>query len=265
MENRAALGVLERPAIASPPIPSSPSQAAEATPRAARRPWRERPVPTVAFGLLAFVIYLIAGQILPAVLSIIEHGGPRGDGIELILAASLGRTQCYGAALCALLVYACARFGLLADEPPKLPLRRQAAWVLGLGCCAFFGQIALSLLLSALGQVPAEQPMIIAAARSGGLGFLLGLAVAAPLAEELIFRRLLFPNIARGAGRLTAYVVTVGLFGLIHLNPSALLIYIWLGCCFTYAYERTGSWRCAFAVHALNNTVAGLAMLYGAA
>ena len=57
MENRAALGALERPTIASPPIPSSPSHAIEeSAPPAASQSWHDSPFLAVAFALMAFAL-----------------------------------------------------------------------------------------------------------------------------------------------------------------------------------------------------------------
>ncbi len=43
---------------------------------------------------------------------------------------------------------------------------------------------------------------------------------------------------------------------MIHFHPPGFLLYIWMAICFTVAYEKTGSVRGAFTVHAINNGMA---------
>jgi membrane protease YdiL (CAAX protease family) len=80
------------------------------------------------------------------------------------------------------------------------------------------------------------------------------LAVAvAPMAEELVFRFFLYGVLRRYFGIVIALVFNSLLFAAVHQHlPSFAPLFV-LGCCFTVAYEWSGSILVAMAMHALFN------------
>ncbi|MBO5181165.1 MAG: CPBP family intramembrane metalloprotease [Paraprevotella sp.] len=84
----------------------------------------------------------------------------------------------------------------------------------------------------------------------------LNIVLAAPLAEELIFRAGFIGTMrSRGCSARCAVVVSALLFGLIHGNPAQMPVAFLLGLMLGYVYVRGGSlWPCWFA-HAANNLV----------
>jgi hypothetical protein len=129
---------------------------------------------------------------------------------------------------------------------------------------ALAGSVAIAVVLQWLGVPAREQENvaeIIAAGFSPAL-VLLGVAAlaAAPVAEEWLFRGLLFRRLARAGPLVLAYPLSAGLFALVHLNPSGVPTYLWLGLVFADAYRRTGRLWVASLVH-FGNNAATLAFL----
>ena len=99
---------------------------------------------------------------------------------------------------------------------------------------------------------------------SSGLGIALAAASAvlvAPLAEELLFRGLLYRLARRTWGAWPAAVVSSLVFGLIHGEPWYLFGLIGLGLILAYLYEATGSLLAPVIAHALHNAVSLYLML----
>jgi membrane protease YdiL (CAAX protease family) len=80
------------------------------------------------------------------------------------------------------------------------------------------------------------------------------LAVAiAPVAEEFVFRFFLYGVLKRYIGGFTALIVTALLFAAVHAHlPSFAPLFV-LGCCFTLAYEWSGSILVSMTMHSLFN------------
>ncbi|MBC8074171.1 MAG: CPBP family intramembrane metalloprotease [Deltaproteobacteria bacterium] len=133
------------------------------------------------------------------------------------------------------------------------------------------GSIVLGALVELLGVPVEEQGSIMEIVgrwhrgEDDGTIVLLGVSAVllAPLAEEWLFRGLLFTRLLGSSGRATAYVASAIGFALIHANPSGLVVYVWLGLCFAFALERTGRLWPAIAVHMGNNAFAFAALLLG--
>ncbi|HWB76559.1 MAG TPA: type II CAAX endopeptidase family protein [Nannocystaceae bacterium] len=152
---------------------------------------------------------------------------------------------------------------------PKSPLSRAVMITLAAIALAIGGSIVLGELLELLGVPVAEQGSILEIVRTWHRGedegsiVLLGASacVLAPLAEESLFRGLLFARLRVTNGPVLAYGVSALAFALIHANPAGLVIYGWLGLCFAFALERTGRLWPAVAVHMANNMFAFAALL----
>jgi uncharacterized protein len=84
------------------------------------------------------------------------------------------------------------------------------------------------------------------------------LALVVPLFEELIFRKWLFERLS-GHGIAAAFpVISVVVFGLVHLGQSAVKIFtiMMLGALCTWLFVRTRNVLWPFLAHALNNGLA---------
>ncbi len=84
--------------------------------------------------------------------------------------------------------------------------------------------------------------------------------VAAPLAEELIFRGLLHRLAARAWGPLPAIVISSLVFGVVHGEPWYLFGLIGIGVVLAIVYEATGSVLACWITHMVHNGVS-LAMM----
>ena len=85
--------------------------------------------------------------------------------------------------------------------------------------------------------------------------------LAAPLAEELLFRGLIYRLARRTWGAWPAAVVSSLVFGLIHGEPWYLFGLVGLGLILAYLYEATGSLLAPVIAHALHNAVSLYVML----
>jgi membrane protease YdiL (CAAX protease family) len=65
--------------------------------------------------------------------------------------------------------------------------------------------------------------------------------IAAPIAEELVFRGYLYSTAKRFLGGIPALVLTGSVFAVVHANIPSLLPLFLLACCLTLAYETTGN------------------------
>jgi membrane protease YdiL (CAAX protease family) len=99
---------------------------------------------------------------------------------------------------------------------------------------------------------------------SSGLGIVVAAVtavLAAPLAEELLFRGLIYRLTRRTWGPWPAAVVSSLLFGLIHGEPWYLFGLVGLGLVLTFLYETTGSLLAPVIAHALHNAVSLFLMI----
>jgi len=178
--------------------------------------------------------------------------------------------------LAALLVYALRRPASRAERRASLQAWRRPwtySWVMltviaTVGFSALVGLTAQSLQIEmrpsngVLGEAIRNHP-----------GLLLIFAVLiAPAYEELLFRRVLFGRLW-AAGRPGLGLVLSSLaFALVHEPPGLgashglgmlLLwaVYAFMGAAFAWLYRHTGSLWTAYAAHALNNLIAGAALL----
>ena len=84
-----------------------------------------------------------------------------------------------------------------------------------------------------------------------------------PVAEELLFRGVLYPALRRRLSRVAAMLISGIAFALIHTNVMGLLPIVLLGVTLAYLYERTGSIAGPIALHMAHNTLLmALAMTY---
>lgn len=79
------------------------------------------------------------------------------------------------------------------------------------------------------------------------------LVVLAPVGEELAFRGLVFPGLARSLGLTEAYAITAFAFGILHLAVPSLVTHVPLGLYFCWLRHRSGSLWPPLLAHALHN------------
>lgn len=127
-----------------------------------------------------------------------------------------------------------------------------------------FGVVALA---NALHVKPPFQPiheMIFGENRPPVLGLTILLAcVVGPLAEEALFRGVLYAALRQRTSRWTAMLVSGAFFSAVHTNVIGFLPILLLGCLLADQYERTGSLAGPIAIHVLHNTfLLSLALTY---
>jgi len=79
--------------------------------------------------------------------------------------------------------------------------------------------------------------------------------IIAPFIEELLFRGIMLPFLARRFGLLVSVLMTSAVFAVIHFHVPSLLPLFLLSIAFSFAYARTGSLWVPFGMHALFNGV----------
>jgi membrane protease YdiL (CAAX protease family) len=78
--------------------------------------------------------------------------------------------------------------------------------------------------------------------------------VIGPIAEELLFRGILYPMLRRKTSRVFSMLVSGACFSVIHGSPVGFLPILVLGCVFADLYERTGSLWAPISIHVLHNS-----------
>jgi membrane protease YdiL (CAAX protease family) len=153
---------------------------------------------------------------------------------------------------------------LLALFIAVLPLGRDAPAALGLRpvgwrpiVLAVLGTTVLSFVVSQLGPQPEGVREVTQGLR--GVQALLTLAVLgllAPVAEELVFRGLLYGWLAGRWSNLVAFLLSSLAFAAAHTEPLHILRVLPLGFWFGWLRWRTGSLVPTIVAHIINNTIA---------
>jgi membrane protease YdiL (CAAX protease family) len=92
--------------------------------------------------------------------------------------------------------------------------------------------------------------------------------LTAPLVEEVVYRGVLYPGIARRAGWVTGVVVTTLLFALVHVPQywgswAAISTIVMLSFLLTMLRAATGSVLPSFATHLVYNGIQAITLLFG--
>ena len=155
------------------------------------------------------------------------------------------------------------QFGIA--QPPKPIFESTLDTLLGI-VLSVVGSFVIANFFTLLGLEIEEQSKILEIIQTGKVIDLVALSLSAlvfaPLVEEGLFRGLFFRRLLERVPAATAYFVSALVFALIHLNPSGILIYSWLGCVFAWTYQRSGRIGCAVLVHAGNNAASLAVQLY---
>lgn len=161
-----------------------------------------------------------------------------------------------------------------APEVPALPQasisRTSVVIVAGL-LAALAGSIVLGLIFKAVGLEVQEQKAVTAIvedARTGGplvpaIMLCVSATFFAPMAEEWLFRGLLYRRVRAVGGVGLAYAISAVAFAAIHGNPTGLLVYAWLGIVFAVTLQITGRLSAAMAVHLGNNAFVLATLFWG--
>jgi membrane protease YdiL (CAAX protease family) len=163
-----------------------------------------------------------------------------------------------------LIMVALARhFGVLRPAPEhRSSTPRALAWGAAGGVVIFLGNMALGLLMGQDRFREQEVLLLLGELRPAPLFLaLFGAVLLAPVAEELFFRRVLFRTLQVTYGTAAGLAISSILFGLVHGNPAALSVYVWMGLVYAFVYHRSGSMWAPISCHVLNNAVAMAALL----
>jgi membrane protease YdiL (CAAX protease family) len=232
-----------------------------------RRPFPDTVLGALVLGTGAILLWLVVAQLIPGWVVIFGVSASTNvvvttqEQVKRLLVEHLPLILGLGALFSVGLIWGLKAMRWLPAAPtPRVDtFRAKAGWTLLTSVACILGSIGIGQVIDLLGVEVKEQDLIVDAAAAGGIWFALAGIVAAPVGEELGFRRLLFSTLDRGAGRLTAYILTALLFAAVHGNPTAFPLYVWIAVCIAFAYEFTGSVWAAMFVHAANNAVSLLA------
>jgi len=219
--------------------------------------------PTVGFGVLIFVLWLAVQGIVGAILA--GRGAKGSDvfarGWIVAWAAIIGAPVVVGASV----LLARVRKGIsvaayLGHAWPRAPQALRWSLIL-LGLLVASDSLSL-----ALGRSVAPESMIPMYRTPGSLPLLLiGLVVAAPLAEEYFFRGFLFAGFLESRlGPIGAIALTALAWASLHIQYDlyGMATVAALGVLLGLIRWRTGSlWLCAL-LHGLNNAVASVEILF---
>ncbi len=192
-----------------------------------------------------------------------------GDAVIRATAPAATRADWYPWVISMVPMYACAMplswllFRRVQAEPPK---KQRLSFPILLGllsiCFAltyagsFIGSI-VNAILSMLTGREAVNDLAVMTTQAPLWVNLLFVGVAAPVLEELFYRKLLIDRWRR-YGDLPAILLSGVAFGLIHGNFNQFFYATVLGCLFGYVYLRTGDIRYTVALHMSINLVGGV-------
>ena len=126
------------------------------------------------------------------------------------------------------------------------------------------GALVVSVAVSQLGIEPEGVKEALGVARTPALFVtsLLVMAVLAPLAEELVFRGLLYGWLDGRWGPTVAWAVSSILFAAAHAEPAHVVLVLPLGLWFGFLRWRSGSLWPSLAAHVVNNGMAVVAGVF---
>jgi membrane protease YdiL (CAAX protease family) len=231
----------------------APSPAAPATP-APRRKRFARWRPSVALGSVA--AGLVGSQLVALAILFAAGGDDAPDWI-----AALGIVIADMVLLA--VVIAVARKGAPNLGPATLGIRRTKFWpAVGWMCLTYFAVTIFNvfwLLVVGTGSVPRDEDPSGGTVTLGGVILVaFGIAVVAPIVEEITFRGYLFPALTRWPGPWIGALTGGTIFGLAHCAvypPQLLPLMAVFGIVACLLYWFTGSLLPCVALHAMNNAL----------
>jgi membrane protease YdiL (CAAX protease family) len=224
---------------------------AASTGRAARRRvarWRPRTAVLVVFA------GLVASQLLAFAVALAAGGS---DGLDWVAASGLVLAD---ACLVALVVWF-ARRGADRLGAATFGIRRTAFWpAVGWMVLAYFAvSVFNAIWLTLVGTGGATEGSGDGSPSTAAIVFVIaGVAVAAPIAEEIVFRGYLFPALARWRGPWLGALLGAVVFGAAHClvyPPQLLPLMGAFGFAACMLFWFTGSLLPGVALHAINNAL----------
>ncbi|WDS35171.1 CPBP family intramembrane glutamic endopeptidase [Pseudoxanthomonas sp.] len=182
-----------------------------------------------------------------------------------------------------------AVLAMLWRAPPKAAeriaarasLRSPTTWVLAVftGAAAITCSLIVAQIAAAMQETldPSNMSLVRGTLHQYPLLLLVFAVVAAPVYEEILFRRVLFRRLWRDGWPMLGAVLSGILFAFMHEPPFVggkplaaqlplWLVYTCMGLAFAWVYRRTNSLGASIAAHSLNNAFAiGVMMLSGVA
>jgi membrane protease YdiL (CAAX protease family) len=140
---------------------------------------------------------------------------------------------------------------------PALGFRPARFWMIVLGTA---GALLVSVVVSQLGEPEGvKQALDVARTPRLFVASLVVMALLAPLAEEVVFRGLLYGWVAGRWGTTIAWFVSSILFAAAHVEPAHVLLVLPLGLWFGWLRQRTDSLWPSLVAHIVNNGLAVVA------
>ena len=119
--------------------------------------------------------------------------------------------------------------------------------------------MGLNLFLQFSGMIQVSQSYQAVAAEQHSAGLVLGLVsygIVSPIAEELLFRGIIYGSLRRMTKPMSAMFLSAAFFGMYHLNSVQGIYGFLMGCLMVYAYEYFGDFKAPLAVHMISNILA---------
>lgn len=134
--------------------------------------------------------------------------------------------------------------------------------ILGVFLALFAQMVAASIETYVLGIEPgSENTLGIMEIVRSNLIFALIPTIIAPILEEIIFRKIIFGSFYKRMNFFLAALLSALIFGIIHMDPTHLLMYASMGLVFAYLYVKTKRILVPILVHAGMNTMVVIAQL----
>jgi len=224
------------------------------------KPWKPEAVLRLGLGIF---VSLCAGMLSLGVLQMLwSNLGKTETNFATFL---IGMTFCQGAALVWIHFFLRSHwvgwreaFGFSEGSRKRALAHGALAMLVVLPAAGLLGKAA-ELALTRLGIKPELQLPVQMLRNGPPLGQLLcygaGAMLLAPVAEEMLFRGILYPTLKQSGHRQLAMWVTSMLFASTHTNLMAFVPLTFLALVLTWLYERTGNLLAPIATHVLFNTV----------
>ncbi|MGN0401753.1 MAG: HAD hydrolase-like protein [Acetatifactor sp.] len=150
-----------------------------------------------------------------------------------------------------------ARIEQAAEDDRLLHLKAEPAKnYVFLGIAVLGAMFGLNLLLELTGILESSTQYQAVQAGQQMVSFLPGLvlyALVSPLAEELLFRGIIYNCLKRCMGAMAAMLTAALLFGAYHGNSVQMIYGFLMGCLFIYGYEYFGDFKVPVAMHSFVN------------